>query len=285
MAIIITGASGQLAQGVIEYCLERVAPSELILVTRTPGDLEELADVGATVRRGDFEDPEDLPSAFEGGERMLLISTDAVGARVAQHSNAIDAAVTAGVELVAYTSILNPIEENPAMVVPEHLATEEKLRSSGVEWTFLRNSLYSDMQRDQMAAAAGSGRLVTNEGSGRVPHVTRNDCAEAAAAVLTAGDHAGRTYDVTGPDLLDASDRVEIFSSIAGVPIDLVPVDDEAFAAGVAEATGMPMEATRAFATFGRATREGYFEVESSDFEHLTGHKPQSLRSLLESEE
>ena len=59
-------------------------------------------------------------------------------------------------------------------------------------------------------------------------------------------------------------------------------VDDEAYAAGLAEATGLPIEAGRLYASFGRAAREGYLEVISSDFEQLTGHAPTSLRAALE---
>lgn len=212
---------------------------------------------------------------------MLLISTDAVGSRVPQHGAAIDAAVDAGIELVAYTSIVNPAADNPAVVVPDHIGTEEKLRDSGLGWTFLRNSLYADFQAQAMASAAGSGELVSNEGDGSVAYVSREDCAAAAAAVLVSGDHAGVSYDITGPELVDAAARADIFSSITGGPIDVVHVDDEEYAKGVAETTGMPLEAARAMATFGRAIREGHLSVVSSEFEELTGRRATSLREVL----
>jgi NAD(P)H dehydrogenase (quinone) len=282
MSIVITGASGQLARGVIEAALERVAPNDLILVTRTPDALAHYAERGAQVRHGDFSDPASLAAAFAGGERMLLISADVVGVRVAQHRAAIDAAVAAGVGFIAYTSIANPVAENPAAVVPDHRATEQKLRESGVEWAFLRNSVYADLEAGSLAAAQATGTLVTNAGDGRVAYVAREDAAAAAAAVITGGDHAGRAYDITGPELLDAAARADVFAAIAGRPIEVVHVDDEAFASGLADAAALPIEVGRLLATFGRAAREGMLDVLSTDFEQLTGRAPTSLRDVLE---
>lgn len=281
MSILITGASGALGRRVTDHVLEMVDPSELILVTRSPDALVQLTDRGITVRHGDFDEPSTLPSAFAGANKMLLVSTNSVGDRVAQHEAAIDAAAEVGIELVAYTSIVNPVADNPAYVVPDHLGTEEKLLASGLAWIFLRNSLYAEFQKSSMNAAARSGVLPTNEGSGLVAHVSRDDCAAAAAAVLLADDQAGKSYDITGPELMDAEDRAKVFSSITGHPIEVVQLDDDAYAKGLADATGMPVAAARATATFGAATRGGYFDVISSDFESLTGRPPMSLHTVL----
>lgn len=284
MSIVITGASGQLARSVIDEALQHVDPAELILVTRTPDSLAAYAERGAQVRQGDFDDHSSLAAAFAGGKRLLLISTSAVGSRVRQHHAAIDAAVAAGVEFIAYTSIVNPVDANPAAVVPEHKATEEKLRESGIEWAFLRHSIYADLEGGNLAAALATGRLVANDGSGHVAYVARQDCAAAAAAVIVGGDHSGNAYDITGPELLDADARAAIFADLAGKPVEVVRVDDESWAAGVAAATGLPIEVGRMYASFGRAAREGHLDVIGSDFEQLTGRTPTSLRSVLEAQ-
>jgi len=270
-----------LAKAVIDHALETIDVSDLILVTRSPGDLGGYAARGATVRYGDFEEPESLRDAFVNGRRMLLISTDAVGDRVDQHAAAIDAAVKAGVEMITYTSMINPVPENPAFVIPDHRATEQKLLDSGLAWVFLRNSMYAEFQRSSMTAAASSGTLVTNTGSGAVAYVSREDCAAAAAAVLVSEGHAGNAYDITGPELIDAAKRAEIFAGITGKTIEVVQVDDDSFAQGLADATGMPISATRGMASFGQAAREGYLAVVSADFEKLTGRKARDLGSVL----
>ena len=282
MSTLITGASGQLAAGVIDEVLKTMPASEIIVVTRTPERLTPLADIGVTVRQADFADPSTLSAALDGATRMLLISADVVGVRVGQHRAAITAAESVGVESIVYTSIVNPVPANPAVVVPDHIATERDLTDSGVGWVILRNSVYADIQAREMANAAATGRLVTNQGNGSASYVTRADCARAAASALIADFATGRVYDITGPDAVSADRRAAIFTSITGAPIEVVEVDDETYARGVSETTGIPLEQTRAFATFGEAVRGGWFEVVSGDFETLTGSQSQALLQFLE---
>jgi NAD(P)H dehydrogenase (quinone) len=283
MRIVITGASGQLGRLTTAAALERVAPSDLILVTRQPDALADLAAGGATVRAGDFDRPETLPAAFAGGEKLLLISTDTIGTRVPQHRAAIDAAVAAGVRSVAYTSIVNPSDSNPAVVAAEHRATEELLRASGLAWTFLRNGIYADLLAHDAAAALASGKLLTNAGDGRSAYVAREDCAAAAAVVLTTDGHDGKTYDITGSEPLGADDLAALYTEIGGAPVETVRLDDAAWVAAMIEHAGMPEPGAQAYATFGTATRHGYAATQSPTFEALTGRAPKSVRAVLES--
>src|SRR5205085_893591 len=145
--------------------MERVAPAELVLVTRHPDALREVAARGADVRYGDFDDPASLPEAFAGARRMLLISTDAIGRRVAQHRAAIEAAVAAGVGHVVYTSHPNPVAGNPiGPIAEEHGETETMLHDSGIVWTVLRFGSFAELQVQPAAMAVAGGRLVTNGG-------------------------------------------------------------------------------------------------------------------------
>src|SRR3954470_20704872 len=113
MSIVVTGAAGQLGRLVAEELLERVPADELVFVTRHPEALENLADRGADVRHGDFDEPQTLAGAFAGGERMLLISTISIGHRVAQHRAVQEAAARAGVGHVVYTSFPKPEPDHP----------------------------------------------------------------------------------------------------------------------------------------------------------------------------
>src|SRR3712207_1743265 len=171
MSIVVTGASGQLGRLVTAALLERVDPSEVVLVTRDPS---KLADAGAEVRQGDFADPDSLPAVFEGATKVLIISTGEIGTRVAGRKAAIDAAAAAGARSIAYTSGLNPSDSNPIAVAPDHRATEEHLRLAGTGWTMLRNSVYAEVLIDGLQPALDTGRHVTNDGEGRVSYVTRD---------------------------------------------------------------------------------------------------------------
>ena len=248
MTVAITGASGHLGRRVADLLLERLDPSELVLLTRTPENLDAR---GAQVRRADFDEPDSLVAAFAGVDRMLLISAVDVGRRTAQHRAAVSAAQEAGVRHVIYTSVPNPTEDNPAAVVPSHRATEEALRASGLAWTFLRNNIYADFQIPTIAQARATGQLVTSVGDGTIAFVSREDCARAAAAVVATGGHEGQAYDITGPEAVGAGD----LAALAGA--EVVQVDDDTLIAGMI-AGGIPESGARVLSSIHRAAREGF---------------------------
>ena len=281
MSIVITGASGQLGRLTAELVLDRVPASEVILTTRRPEALSDLAERGARVRQADFDRPETLAEAFAGGENLLLISTDDLGRRAAQHRVAIEAARDAGVRHVAYTSYLNPVEENPAVITPSHRETEKALRESGLAWTALRHAFYAEYQVPAGAQAIATGQLIHNNGYGKTAYVSREDCAAAAAAVLTTDGHEDKAYDITGPEPFSQGDVAALLSEVSGRPVEVVAVDDEAFIQGLA-AAGVPEPAAREVASYGRAIREGHIDQISGAVENLTGRAPRSLRQVFE---
>ena len=283
MSLVITGASGHLGRRTAELLLgtEGVDAADVVLITRNAAALDDLAARGATVRQGDFGDPATLPAAFAGARRVLIISTDAVGARIAHQHAAIDAAKAAGATLIAYTSIGNPTEGNPAGVVPDHRATEEALKASGVAYTMLRNALYSEYRLPEAQAAIASGQFHHNQGDGVTAYVSREDCAAAAAAVLAGGDeHANKAYDITGPELLGGADLARIYGEAGGTAVAAIAVDDDAFMAGLV-AAGVPVAAAPLLASFGRAIREGQLAQLSGDVEALTGRAPRAVGDVL----
>jgi NAD(P)H dehydrogenase (quinone) len=280
MTIAITGAAGQLGRLTAKLVLERIPADQVVLVTRRPDAIADLAAAGAIVRHGDFDDPSSLAEAFEGCERMLLVSTHVLGNRVAQHTAAIDAAAAAGVRHVVYTSGLNAGAPLPLVVSPEHGGTEEAIRERGLHLTALRNGLYAELQVGAAARAAASGRLVHNSGDGRTAYVSREDCAAAAAAVLTTDRHEDRIYDITGPELISQADLAGIVQEITGRPVDAVAIDDEAATQALVDA-GLPPEVARAYASFGTAIREGVLDGVSSAVQNLTGRPPRTVREVL----
>ncbi len=280
MTIAITGASGPLGRATAELVLHAVDPHEVVLGTRKPELLADLAARGAQVRRVDFTDPSTLDGAFAGVERLLIISTDAVGSRLDPQRAAIAAAAKAGVRHIVYTSVPEPVSDNPAQVVADHAGTERALRDSTVQWTVLRNNVYAHMQVPAIEHAAASGQLVTNGGDGATAYVTREDCAAAAAAVLTQDGHEGMVYDVTGPEALSGADLAALAREFGGRPVELVSVDDDAFAAGLREA-GLPDEAAELVTSFGASTRDGYLGNVSTAVAELTGRQPTALADVL----
>jgi len=280
MSIIVTGAAGHLGRLTAEALLDRIAPEHLVLVTRHPKRLREFAARGVDVRYGDFDDTATLSAAFAGGERMLLISTDSLGRRIRQHRTAIDAAVEAGVHHVMFTSHVNPMGNPIGSFATELGDTEVILQRSGVAWTVLRFGSFAELQLRPAATAVQNGRLITNGGDGRIVPVSRRDCAEAAAVVLTTDGHSGTTYDITGPEAMTPRDLAELYAELSGKPVEFVSLDDWRFTLTLM-GVGTPWQPARAIAAFGRAIREGWFDVVDPAFERLTGHAPTRLRDVL----
>jgi NAD(P)H dehydrogenase (quinone) len=294
MAIIVTGASGQFGRAAAEQLMARLDPSELILVSRSPDRLADLAARGARVRYGDFDDAATLKAALEGGRKMLLISTARVGGRVAQHRNAVEAALAAGVEHIAYTSHVGISPDNPAIVIADHAATEQMIRASGASWTFLRDNHYAEAVATAIAPrVVATGEWITCAGEGRAGSVSREDCVASAVAVLTSEGHAGNTYELTGPRTWSFREIAALLEQLTGRSVAYRVVPDEAMyemfdAMGVPRrpvddqaVAGIPW-CSEDMVSYERSIREGWFDVCTPDVETLTGRPPRTLENVLE---
>jgi NAD(P)H dehydrogenase (quinone) len=284
MRLAITGGSGQLARRAAELVLETVAPADLILTTRTPAALAAFTARGVAVRRADFAEPQSLRAAFAGAERLLLVSATDLAHRTEHHRAALEVAKAAGVRHVIYTSGLKPEPPNPAVVAPSHHATEQALMRSGLAWTILRNSLYSDYQVPEAQGALESGVLVHNRGVGVVAYVAREDCAAAAAAVLLQPGHDGAVYEITGAERFTAAELAALYAELGARPVHCRSLDDASFIATlVGGATGDDhmRYGAELVASFGRSIREGYMDSCTDAVATLTGRAPRSLRGML----
>jgi NAD(P)H dehydrogenase (quinone) len=293
MKYVVTGASGHFGRGVTQELIERgIAPSDLILLTRSPHHLSEIRERGASVRYGDFDDYDSLASAFAGGEKALIISATKVGYRIPQHRTAIKAAQSAGVRHVIYTSFIGKEPNNPSLAVVDHRGTEQALAESSLSWTVLRNAQYSDALVEAASPIPlRTGRWIGSSGQGRMPFVTRADCISAAAAALVKPGVEQRIFNITGPDCMTFRQMSQVIAEVAGKPIEWVDVDSEAMYAFF-DALGVPRVAvpdqtvanipwsSDDIVSIEAALKGGWFDIQSDDFEFLTGRKPQSFHSF-----
>ncbi|MGP4022463.1 SDR family oxidoreductase [Actinomadura sp. 3N407] len=282
MRIAIASASGQLARGTAKYVLEKVSPDDVVLVTRNVDALAGFADHGVAVRHGDHDRPETLPAAFEGVDRLFLVSLHELGHRVTQHRNAIDAAVAAGVRHIVYTSYIMVDPACPSTVVPDHLRTHELLDGSGLDVTYLRNGLFAETPVTQiLPPAIARGMLVDNTDHARGAFVHRDDCAAVAAGVLTSSGHEGKTYDVTGPELLSFADITALAAKVSGRSVGYLSVGDEEFDAQL-RAAGVPDEVRGMIVSFGVSLRAGFGEPLTDTVRRFTGRPARPITDLME---
>lgn len=277
--LLVTGASGQLGRRVIELLLAGGA-RHIIATTRSPEKLTDLAANGVDVRPADFDDDASLEAAFAGADRLLLISTDALDRRTAQQQRAVAAAQRAGVKHVVYTSLSRSGPGVSDGLLGSHVATEEALEASTLDWTVLRNNLYTDMFLQSMPRAIASGQLVAAAGQGGAAYVTREDCARAAAAVLLSDTSGRTTYDISGPASITHEQLARIVTDITGTQVVYVPVELETIVGGMV-AAGLPEPVARIYASFDDGIAQGSLATVSSAVADLTGQGPQSVHDFL----
>lgn len=234
--IAVTGATGQLGRLVIEQLKTRASGQQAVVaLARDPA---KAADLGVEVRAADYDQPATLAAALAGVDVLLLISSDAIGQRVAQHLSVIEAAKAAGVTRIAYTSILRA-DATPISMGAEHRATERLIQESGLDYTLLRNSWYLENYAGAIAGALHAGAFVGGAGDGRISAAARADYADAAAVVLTSEGHAGKIYELAGDEAFTMAELAAEASRQTGRDLPYNNLPEEAYAE-VLKSIGLP---------------------------------------------
>ncbi|WP_010545976.1 SDR family oxidoreductase [Sphingomonas elodea] len=273
----VTGASGQLGRLVVESLLGKVAPGEIVALVRNPDSVADFAAKGVAVRVFDYDAPESLAPALAGITRLLLISGNAVGSRVPQHQAVIDAAKAAGVQLIAYTSILRA-QTSPLLLAAEHKATEDLLAASGVPHALLRNGWYAENYLMGAGAAIAHGVLIGSAGDGVVSAASRADYAEAAAVVLTRGE-AG-TYELAGDIGFTLAELAAVVSGIAGKPVPFQNLPQADYAKAL-EGAGLPAPFAAVLADSDARVAEGALFDDSKTLSGLIGRPTTPWRETI----
>ena len=162
---LVTGATGKLGRLVVNGLLAKLSPTDVAIAVRDPQKAAELAARGVSVRRADHNEPASLEQAFAGVDTVLLISSNEVGKRIAQHEAVIEAAHKRGVKLLAYTILLRA-DTSGLAIAEEHRQTEKAIRASGIPFVFLRNGWYIENHTDQIPTILQHNAIVGAAGEG-----------------------------------------------------------------------------------------------------------------------
>jgi len=236
---LVTGASGQLGALVLAALAKKVPAANIVALVRRPEAAAPLEAQGVEVRIGDYDDPAALEKAFQGIDRLLLISATEMGKRIRQHENAVAAAKKAGVGFIAYTSILKA-ETSPLSLAEEHLATEIAIEASGIPHAHLRNGWYTENKTGSVAPAIEHGAYAGAAGDGRFSTAPRQDYAEAAAVVLSADTpEAAATYELAGDESFSMAEFAAALSDAAGSRVAYADMSEADYAA-MLEGVGLP---------------------------------------------
>jgi NAD(P)H dehydrogenase (quinone) len=192
-----------------------------------------------------------------------------------QHANVIDAAKAAGVSYVAYTSLLRATDSAMGLAA-EHKETEAALSASGLDYTLLRNGWYSENYLMAVPQVLEMGQHFGSAGAGRISSATRQDYAEAAAAVLAGTGHEGKTYELGGDSSYTLTDFAAAVAEASGKEIAYVDLPEAAFKDALVGA-GLPEPFAALLADSDARVAEGWLETSSSDLSDLIGRPTTSM--------
>lgn len=264
-SILVVGATGTVGSHVVAQLLDQ--GERVRILVRDPARAAKFGD-RVDVVVGDLEKPETLGRAFSGIGKAFVLSN---GRAIASEGNAFDAASRAGVRHVVRMSA-QELEFPELAATPlgqMHLHADEMLRGSGVPWTLIRPGWFASNMLVPFLFDRQEGAAILPAGDGKESPIDPRDIAASAAAALTTPGHEGRTYVVTGPELLSQSEMMARASAILGRPLKFVDASEAEWSGRLVEA-GVPLPFVESLLGHFTAIRAGRATVTSTVAE-LTG--------------
>lgn len=278
--IAVTGANGQLGQKVIQTLLNTEKANTIVALVRNPDNAHALKQLGVVVRQADYNNPETLKSAFEGVEKLLLISGTEFGKRFEQHKAVIDAAMAQNVSLIAYTSLLKA-DTSPLLLAQEHKQTEAYFKDVLAPFVFLRNGWYTENYTDNVDSVLQMGAVAGAAKQGVFSTASRQDYADAAVAVLLSSQNqAGKIYELAGDTGFTLMEYASTLSEITGEDIGFLDMDESAYREALIKA-GLPEGLAAALADSEHYAASGWLQDNSGTLSSLLGRPTATLRATL----
>ncbi|MHA3702080.1 NmrA family NAD(P)-binding protein [Jatrophihabitans sp. YIM 134969] len=276
--IAVTGATGYLGGGAARRLLTAGVTPRLVVRDRTrlTGALADVDDV----REATYADAAAMTAALEGVDTLYLVSAAEDAHWVDLHVSAVDAARAAGVSRIVYSSFVHASPDATFTFVRDHFATEVHIRSTGVEHTFLRSSLYVDFLPGMVGDDGVLRGPAGDRDGGRVSWVARDDICDVTARALVAAP-PDEVYDVTGPAALTIGETVALLSEVTGREITYVDEGlDEARAARRAAYDAADFEIEGWITTYA-AVAAGELDAVTDTVERIAGHPATSAGEWL----
>ena len=279
--ILVTGATGNLGSSVIKQ-LDKVANKDQFIATSSSDKgVQNLKEKGDQARKANFNDMDTLRDAFNGVEKVLLISTMEQN-RFEQHKNVIDIAKEKGVKHIVYTSLAIKDIETSAVkeLMMSHFETEAYLKQSGLTYTILRNTMYADALTQILGENALNQNIVLPGGNGKVPYALRREMGEATANVLVQEGHENKVYNITGSQSYSYEEIAKELSNQSGKMINYVNADEQEFIQNLKE-IGFPEFAIYLHAGTIKDIKNNQYEIEEKTLETLLGRPTATIQEFI----
>jgi uncharacterized protein YbjT (DUF2867 family) len=260
MKFLITGATGNIGRHLVEQ-LNR-AGHEVRALTRNPAKAN-FPD-GVEVVKGDVTMPETLAAAMEGITGLHLIPFGGDNY----------APLQTGSEIVAMAEKAE-VKRITALTSGYKGALEQTIEASTLAWTLLQPVEFMSNIRQWAGSIRAEGMVRQPFGDRKTAIVHEADIAAVAASVLADEGHAGKTYPITGPEVLTPREMVRIIGEAIGKDIKFVELT-EAQAREEWQAAGLTKEIIDFLLwAYGNTPPVGYTVVQT--VQQITGHPPRTF--------
>jgi uncharacterized protein YbjT (DUF2867 family) len=274
--ILITGASGSAGKAVLNAVSKSGAPHRAMY--RSTGEAAKAPGGTATVI-ADFGKPETLADALRGIDSVYLVCSP-IPELVQLESNMMDACAQAGVKHIVLNSALGA-GEWPKSFPSWHRQAEDKLKSTGISFTILRpNSFHQNVVTYFAPTIRTQGAFYGSAGSARLSFVDVRDVAAVAAKALAGGEHAGKTYQLNGPEALTYAQVAEKISKHAGRAVQYADMPVEAQRKAMLE-QGMPEWQVTALLDLQEYYTTGHGGETDGVLQGLLGRAPSAMDQFL----
>ena len=222
--ILVTGASGSVGKSVLREVAKSGAKHRAMYRSAVEA---QKAPPGTETVIADFAKKDTIAAALKGAESVYLVCSP-IPELVQLESNMIDACVVAGVKHVVLNSAMGAGDYNKSF--PSwHRKVEDKLRATQLSYTILRpNSFHQNVVAFFAPSIRAQGVFYGSMQNARNSFIDVRDIAAIAAKALAGGAHAGKTYELNGPQALNYSELAEKISQVAGRGVKYVDIPMEA---------------------------------------------------------
>ena len=266
--ILVTGATGMVGGELTQQLL--AAGQTVRVLTRAANKAPALAG-RVEIAVGDLDSPETLRAVLDGVERVFLVT-----ASTQQDVNVLEAAKAARTRHIVKLSTLEAVD--PVMIehVKWHREREDLIRASGLDWTFLRPTMFMSTALDWAKTVREEGTIYFPGGEGKVPAIDPWDIAAVAAVALTQPGHEDQAYALTGPRALSFGEMAEVLSTQLEKPIRYVDVPEKQAGEGLRMA-GLPDYVVEGLLGTFTAVRAGRLSACTDDVAKVTGRQPRTF--------
>lgn len=224
--ILLTGVTGKTGGETARQLLAKGA--KLRAIVRNEAKAADLKAAGVELVVGDVADAETVGRALKGVEKAFLTLPNGRN-QEAQEKQFADLAVAAGVQHLVKMSSMEAVAHAETPIPKAHWAVEEYIRASGIGWTMVKPNFFMQNLLSSAAGIKANRKFSLPMGNGTTGMADIRDIAAVCAEVLTGKGHAGKSYEITGPEVLTFHDVADRFTAVLGEKVEYVPMPTDQF--------------------------------------------------------